>query len=264
MGNPEHRAMQQDRTVPSAEWLQMEEEIAAGWHDYKTVADDGRSGAVRQLVAITTMLGNAMDRHDPVKLQLLTPLTELVFALLRLRGGVVAPMLRPAKFNNRPSDSVDRNIMKIEAAVTMTILMERGFRREDAAKAVAAVLRDCGVKFNETKRDLWKRVAEWRDHVKSAVELALVFDRALKRERNEFARVTPQATPTEIRKRALGRLLCSLIEKSDEVLKASRSNIPSAAQQRLDKLLNTDLPRLRKALLHRAIVANSMPPTKSE
>jgi hypothetical protein len=255
----------EERITTTAAWQEMERQLAVALRDYREKPDGGRWGATQAIMALVGMLWDIWN-NDSDKLMLLTPLSELVYALLNLDGGVVAPMLQPKKADGRRSDSVDRNIIKIEAAVTMSILMERGFERDESAKAVAGLLRDCGIKFDERRRDLWERVAEWRDQMNEAEPsrpAAFAFLFALTLERYRFNRVMPQGTRMEkIRDRALARLLCSLWEKSDEVVEASRGNIPGPVKQRLDRLINADQPRLHQALTARAALAGTKPGAK--
>jgi hypothetical protein len=99
------------------------------------------------------------------------PLLKLLSALRDLDRGVIVPMLQAKQRTN--SDSSERKRLKDVAAATMSLLMETGVPRIEAAKQVATQLRRGGVTFGDPQRssEPWRTVAAWRDQaVKSLKE----------------------------------------------------------------------------------------------
>src|SRR6516165_10163764 len=70
------------------------------------------------------------------------------------------------------SDSSERKRLKDVAAATMSLLMETGVSRIEAAKQVATQLRRGGVTFGDPQRNSepWRTVAAWRDQAVKALK----------------------------------------------------------------------------------------------
>jgi hypothetical protein len=105
--------------------------------------------------------------------QLSLPLVKVAAALADLEKGSVHSMLRPKRTQSgrRPPETHNRQSVKGAAAATMAILVDVGFRREEAAKMVVGVLRREGVVLDRGTRHLkWTTVAGWRDRMGNVPE----------------------------------------------------------------------------------------------
>jgi hypothetical protein len=99
---------------------------------------------------------------------MLTPVGALALALADLERGVVSPLLEPRPVPGRPPDLHSRRMVKGAAAAAVTLMMEVGFERKDAAKRIARALRAFDVKLDGNRQLDWHTVASWRVQVKAA------------------------------------------------------------------------------------------------
>jgi hypothetical protein len=130
---------------------------AADWPN-----DGGRASAIAELEAIFAFA----EEVDELRGQELTPLRILHLALCNLDQGATPLMLRPRRVSGRRPDPIGRLMTKAIAAAGMTLLMDVGLGRVEAARQVAEELHRGGVTLGG--KHPWRTVASWRDQVKAA------------------------------------------------------------------------------------------------
>jgi hypothetical protein len=135
-------------------WQRLEETLIEANKHYYMHTDGGRAAAFRQLGGVNQFI----KAVAPDRSLLQIPLLALHLALHYLDHGVVEPMLAPNK-RGRGRRPV-RELIKIRSAVTMSLLYELGYNRQDAARLVAKELANLG--FRTTPG----AVADWRDAFK--------------------------------------------------------------------------------------------------
>jgi hypothetical protein len=96
------------------------------------------------------------------------PFVRMQEALLDLEKGVTAPMLQAEKHSG--ADASGRVIVKATAAAIVSVLMEAGRSREEAATQVAMRLRRDGAKVGRLTTESWRTVAAWRDQATKAAK----------------------------------------------------------------------------------------------
>ena len=101
------------------------------------------------------------------------PFVRLQEAIFDLEKGVTAPMLQAEKHSG--ADASGRVKVKATAAAIMSVLMEAGRSREEAATEVAMRLRREGAKVGRLTTESWRTVAAWRDHATKAAKNQTAF-----------------------------------------------------------------------------------------
>lgn len=127
---------------------------------YDLAGDGGRTGAMAALDAVTEFLG-AVGQDEALRMPLLT----LWGALNDLSQGIVTPMLKPLKLENREPVAYQDHVIRALAAYTVDLLAHTGMKMEtEGAQAVAKVLHECGytVGGNPVSK-IAKLVWNWRD-----------------------------------------------------------------------------------------------------
>ena len=94
-----------------------------------------------------------------------TPFASLGGALADLEKGAVHPVLEPRIVSGRPPDSTNRASLRGLAAAVMSILMQFGLSRPEAAKKVAEVLCRGGFKLDGRRQMTWRTVDQWRSQM---------------------------------------------------------------------------------------------------
>jgi hypothetical protein len=219
--------------VRTSEWQEFVEWLTVAWQKYCDKPAGAREGAIRALTATAFFI----KRVDPTKRTTLAKMfSDLACALMELDSGFVDPILRPKQFRHRRQDNFERQQIKEAAAITMTLLFERGFSRPEAAKAVAALLRDCGIAFGGRSGSKWKTVAAWRDQMKNSAVVRITYTQNLAKERGELMKELPRGTTSQVRECALDRLLLSLLLRSEQVCDMVRNNKAPVARSRFIKI----------------------------
>jgi len=118
----------------------------------------GRSDRVRAAAALAFVITFIL-RVDQ-RGGLLTPLIKLRNALYDLEQGVMSPMFKVNRSGGRDPDPIGRKMVKGAAAASMSLLMDVGLNRQEAAKRVAGVLQHAGMALGNRS---WRTVASWRD-----------------------------------------------------------------------------------------------------
>jgi hypothetical protein len=131
---------------------------------------DHRRMAVRAAVnAVLAFLEVALaDDHELLRAQMFTPLNAIAVALGELDRGLTSPLFEPARVLGHPPAPHGREMTKGGAAAAMSLLMEVGHSREEAATRVARQLVALGVKLEGNRQLNWRTVASWRDQVMKA------------------------------------------------------------------------------------------------
>lgn len=101
---------------------------------------------------------------------LMASLLDVWEALVDLERGVVPPLFKLQSRRSRRRNSSDREMMKGAAAAAMSLMMDAGLGREEAARRVANELRHSGVKLGGRRQLDGGTVASWRDQAKAAVQ----------------------------------------------------------------------------------------------
>jgi hypothetical protein len=128
--------------------------------------DGGRAGAVAALNAIAKYL-NSIDRFRQAIL--IQPIVAVASALIDLDDGSIHPMMKAEKTKGRRPSSTVRSAMRAHSAGTMHLLMNCGFKRQEAAIAIASYLIKLGVETGGHHHILtWRTVAGWRDKLNKA------------------------------------------------------------------------------------------------
>jgi hypothetical protein len=134
-------------------------------HIHEMTPDSGHPWTQAALSAVIEFV----EKIDPVEgTSICGPLKLVLEALTELEFGRVTPLVTPAKSGaGRQRDRMARVAMKGMAAADISALMKLGLSREDAAKKVAAKLRENKVKIPGKRVLSWRTIAQWRDEIRS-------------------------------------------------------------------------------------------------
>ena len=133
--------------------------LAAAADDANWSNDGGRASAIAALEAIFAFT----EEVDELRELKLAPLIVLHLALCNLDRGHVPLTLEPSQVGGRRPDIIGRLMTKCFAAAGMSLLMDVGLERENAARQIAEELRRARVKLGKFT---WRTVASWRDQLK--------------------------------------------------------------------------------------------------
>lgn len=215
--------------VNSSEWQDFVVWLTLAWKKFCDKPTGAREGAIRALLATAFFI----QKVDPTKRTTLAKMfADLSGALIELEFGLVDPILRPKPITNRRPDSFERKQIKEAAAITMTLLFERNFFRQEAAKAVASLLCDCGINFGGRDRQKWKTVAAWRDQLSKST----AYTENLAKARDEMMKEVPHGSSSEVRECALDNLLLSVLLVSEQVCDRVRNNEAPTARSRFIRI----------------------------
>jgi hypothetical protein len=197
---------------------------------FKRSGDSTRAAAIMQLEAAIYFI-EAFTRGDGT---FTLPVQELLWGLMGLDAGAVAPIVEPRTPSNRAPDTTVRKATKMYAAVTMELWMEIGSDKRPAGEAVkrpageavAKILGQAGITIRRTRSDDkiidWKTVADWRDQVHEKIKqepdspFALTYNRVLEEGREHLGQLRRDgADDREIRKCALESLALFLVKHGE-------------------------------------------------
>src|SRR5262249_12510636 len=123
-----------------------------------TVSPEDRRAAIAALSTVREFVEGLEGVDEMRKQQLVRPLIVLDAVL---RGTPPPPV------GGRPPDPAGRERMRGAAAAVMSMLIDVGFGRKEAAKLVAKELGRGGVVLRGRRGD-WSTVAAWRDQMNKA------------------------------------------------------------------------------------------------
>jgi hypothetical protein len=125
--------------------------------DYKSTPESDRSQAIAVLGSIASLI----RAIAPGAARITVPLEQVRFALVELNFGNVLPILQPRKLKGgRRPDTIARTTLRALASGVMSVLMDLGFARMEAADKVASLLQKKGFKGVKGVT-----IAQWRDQV---------------------------------------------------------------------------------------------------
>jgi hypothetical protein len=126
------------------------------------MTSDLERGSMAALNAVVKFI----DSTKELRGQLLeTPFASLGGALADLEKGAVHPVIEPRIVGGRPPDSTNRASLRGLAAAVMSILVQFGLSRREAAKKVAEVLCHGGFKLDGRRQMTWQTVDQWRSQM---------------------------------------------------------------------------------------------------
>jgi hypothetical protein len=122
------------------------------------------------IFAVNSVLNFIMCIDDHRALSLMVSLLDVWEALVDLERNSVPPLFKLKTRQSGRLDSSDRHYTKGAAAAAMSLMMDAGFGRKEAARRVADELRRSGVKLSGRREIDGGTVASWRDQAKVAVQ----------------------------------------------------------------------------------------------
>jgi hypothetical protein len=163
---PKPTRAQPDEALAAAV-VRLREALAIAGHIYATSPNNRRAAVIAALNAVYEFVDVGLEVVDEP--ELMTPLSALAAALADLERGITPPLLKPRRVHGHPRDPHGREMTKGAAAAAMSLLMDVGLGRVDAAKRVAKELQRLGVALEGDHHLLnWRTVASWRDQVRAA------------------------------------------------------------------------------------------------
>ena len=150
------------RTEASARMEQLRTELHATARVFDPhAADGGRHGVILVMTALQRFVSVILN-DDPLTLIVMR---HLIYSLVDLEGGKLAPLFTPKAVKNRPRDSTEKVAFRASCAVAMDLLMESGISRKQAARDVAVALSAMGYDDGPGKPIKAHMVEDWRDRM---------------------------------------------------------------------------------------------------
>jgi hypothetical protein len=215
----------------NTEWDQLIAMLGNAAQLYAGSNDNGRAAAIFQLSAIVKFFEADIQTKG-----LTTPLCVLLSALWDLhKGGKPAKILVPQKLSHRQRDDIVLRTVKVVAAVIMDQLHEHAkLRRSDAAKEVAKVFSEYGLKNFQGRAISATTITKWRDQAKEAKDPELTHE--FTRIRSIDTEVLGKDVPLErkrdfLLKRRLPLLLTQLGAQGEKAAKTRQRLISDIARR---------------------------------
>jgi hypothetical protein len=218
----------------NTKWDQLIATLGKAAQLYVGSNDNGRAAAIFQLSAILKFFEADIQTKG-----LTTPLCVLLSALADLhKGGKPAKILEPQKLGHRQRDDIVLRTVKVVAAIIMDQLREHAkLSRSDAAKEVAKVFSEYGLRNFQGRAISATAITKWRDQAKEAKdpELAREFNRIRSIDTEVLGRDVPLERKRDfLIKRRLPLLLIQIGAQGEKAAK-TRQRLISDIDRRIPK-----------------------------